>query len=161
VIVPHLGAAYTLAAALVRNDHDAQDVVQQACLRALKYFAGYRGDNPRAWLLAIVRNSCHSWLASTQQGAAFIAFDETEHGQADERPLADVALIRSAEREAVHAALAMLAPVYREVVVLRELHELSYREIAEVVDAPVGTVMSRLWRARQQLAEILAAPEAP
>ncbi|WP_085316099.1 sigma-70 family RNA polymerase sigma factor [Derxia lacustris] len=150
--MPHLDAAYNLARWLTRNDSDAEDVVQEATLRALRYFAGFRGDNARAWLLQIVRNTCFSWL-SENRPAETVALDDS--ADADWRelpaPAADepqAIALRSADRARINRALAELPIAYREVLVLRELEDLSYKEIATIADLPIGTVMSRLSRAR-------------
>jgi len=150
-VLPHLDAAYTLARYLTRNDHDAEDVVQDACVRALKYFdtfRGERGTSPRAWLLTIVRNTAYSWRKGHRNDALTTEFDETEHSHvvADADPEA---------KETLSRALEHLAPEFREVIVLRELDGLSYKEIGDVAGVPVGTVMSRLSRARAQLQRAL------
>jgi len=154
VVLPHLSAAHRLARYLTRNDADADDVVQEAFLRALKYFGGFRGeaDQSCAWLLAIVRNTTHTWQRRHRAAAEF---DETVHSEAiaDEHP--GSALSRSDSRETLAAALERLPPEFREVIVLREVEGLSYKEISEVVDVPVGTVMSRLSRARKRLQQAL------
>jgi len=154
VVLPHLSAAHRLARYLTRNDADADDVVQEAFLRALKYFGGFRGeaDQSCAWLLAIVRNTTHTWQRRHRAAAEF---DETVHSEAiaDEHP--GSALSRSDSRETLAAALERLPPEFREVIVLREVEGLSYKEISEVVDVPVGTVMSRLSRARKRLRQAL------
>jgi RNA polymerase sigma-70 factor, ECF subfamily len=161
VVLPHLDAAYTLARYLTRNEHDAEDVVQDACLRALKYFDRFRGEegtSARAWLLAIVRNTAYTWR---RRGVDALAteFDEAQHSGAvaDEHP--EAALLRSTAKDSLHRALDRLAPEFREVIVLRELEGLSYKEISDVADVPVGTVMSRLSRARTRLQEALREDE--
>ena len=155
VVLPHLDAAYTFARYLTRNAHDAEDIVQDACLRALKYFDGFRGDegtSARAWLLAIVRNTAHS---SRRGQRVATEFDETQHSSAvaDEHP--EAAMLRTDAKESLGRALDRLAPEFREVIVLRELEGLSYKEIGDVTGVPVGTVMSRLSRARARLQEAL------
>ena len=157
--LPHLDAAYNLARWLTRNDADAQDVVQEAVLRALRYFAALRGDNARGWLLQIVRHTCFSWLKENRP-AEVVTLDDNEDAWRDiAAPAADepqqIAL-RSAEREQINQALAGLPIVYREVLVLRELEDLSYKEIAQIAGVPIGTVMSRLARARGLMREKLA-----
>ena len=157
-VLPHLSGAYTLARYLTRNEFDANDVVQEACLRALRYFGGFRGTEPgdgRAWLLAIVRNTAHTWLRRHRAEAGATEFDETLHSEAidEEHPESD--LSRTALRESLAESLRRLAPEFREVIVLRELEGLSYKEISSVVGVPVGTVMSRLSRARKRLQEAL------
>jgi RNA polymerase sigma-70 factor (ECF subfamily) len=156
-VLPHLSGAYTLARYLTRNDADAEDVVQESCLRALRYFGGFRGAEPgdgRAWLLTIVRNTAHSWRRR-DRGETHTECDETLHSEAigDEHP--EAALSRTVSREALADCLRGLPPEFREVIVLRELEGLSYKEISSVVGAPVGTVMSRLSRARKHLQEAL------
>jgi RNA polymerase sigma-70 factor (ECF subfamily) len=162
VVLPHLDAAYTLARYLTRNAHDAEDVVQDACLRALKYFEGFRGEegtSARAWLLTIVRNTAHTWRKRHRPEALAAEFDETEHSDAvaDEHP--EAALLHNAAKDSIGRALDRLAPEFREVIVLRELQGLSYKEISTVTGAPVGTVMSRLSRARAHLQEALREEE--
>jgi RNA polymerase sigma-70 factor (ECF subfamily) len=161
-VLPHLDAAYTLARYLTRNEHDAEDVVQDACLRALKYFDGFRGEegtSARAWLLAIVRNTAYTW--GRRRGGEPIAteFDETQHSHAvaDDHPEGE--LLRSAAQDALTRALDGLAPEFREVIVLRELQGLSYKEISDVAGVPIGTVMSRLSRARARLRDALREEE--
>jgi RNA polymerase sigma-70 factor (ECF subfamily) len=158
VVLPHLSGAYTLARYLTRNEFDADDVVQEACLRALKFFGGFRGAKPgdgRAWLLAIVRNTAHTWRRRHRAESSATEFDETLHSEAigDEHP--ESALSETLSREALAGSLRRLPPEFREVIVLRELEGLSYKEISSVVGAPVGTVMSRLSRARKRLQEAL------
>ena len=157
VVLPHLSAAYRLARYLTRNDADADDVVQEACLRALKYFAGFRGEGTgqgRAWLLTIVRNMAHTWRGRHRADASATEFDETLHSEAPTEDHPDM-LARSEARDALAHALDHLPPDFREVIVLREIEGLSYKEISEVVDVPVGTVMSRLSRARKRLQDAL------
>jgi RNA polymerase sigma-70 factor (ECF subfamily) len=154
-VLPHLDAAYTLARYLTRNAHDAEDIVQEACLRALKYFDGFRGEertSARAWVLTIVRNTAHTWRTRHRSDALTTEFDETQHSEpaADEDPEA---------KETLRRALDRLAPEFREVIVLRELQGLSYKEISEVAGIPVGTVMSRLSRARAHLQEAVRVEE--
>ncbi|WP_051378653.1 sigma-70 family RNA polymerase sigma factor [Derxia gummosa] len=152
--LPHLDAAYNLARWLTRNDSDADDVVQEAVLRALRYFAAFRGDNARAWLLQIVRNTCFSWLAENRP-AVIVPLDEDDARWRDQpAPACDephARVLRGADRARINAALAALPVAYREVIVLRELEDLSYRDIATIADLPVGTVMSRLARGRALL----------
>ena len=161
-VLPFLDDAYTLARYLVRDEHDAQDVVQEAFLRALKYFRTFRGDEPRAWLLAIVRNRAHTWRHGRRADAATTEFDEEIHSGEAGGEDAGARVRRGEAKETVRKALEKLAPEFREVIVLREVNGLSYKEIAQVTGSPVGTVMSRLARARQRLAELLGplTPEA-
>jgi RNA polymerase sigma-70 factor (ECF subfamily) len=160
VVLPHLDTAYTLARYLTRTDQDAQDVVQEASLRALRYFGGFRGDSTgggRAWFLAIVRNTAFTWRERNRHHAQGTEFDEELHSNAiaDDQP--EAALVRNTERESVRRAIDRLPAEFREVVVLRELEGLSYKEIGDVAGVPVGTVMSRLSRARRRLEEMLCA----
>jgi len=155
VVLPHLDAAYTLARYLTRNAHDAEDVVQDACLRALKYFETFRGGegtSGRAWLLTIVRNTAYSSRRGQRDATEF---DETQHSDAVAEEHPEAALLQTDAREALGRALDRLAPEFREVIVLRELEGLSYKEIGDVTGVPVGTVMSRLSRARARLQEAL------
>ena len=158
VMLPHLDAAYTLARYLTRNAHDAEDVVQDACLRALTYFDGFRGEegtSARAWLLAIVRNTAFSSMRRQSPDAVALEFDEVQHSGAVTEEHPEAALLRSDAKETLGRALDRLAPEFREVIVLRELEGLSYKEISDVAGVPVGTVMSRLSRARARLREAL------
>ena len=160
IVLPHLDAAYTLARYLTRDDHDAQDVVQDAYLRALKYFGGFRGEESgeaRAWVLAIVRNTAHTWRRRHRADALATEFDEERHSEAVTGDHPAAALDRDTARESVRQALERLSPEFREVIVLRELQGLSYKEISDVTEAPVGTVMSRLARARRRLRDMLSA----
>jgi RNA polymerase sigma factor (sigma-70 family) len=146
----HLDAAYNLARWLLRNEHDAEDVVQEAYLRAFRHMAGFRGGDGRAWLLEIVRNTCYDRLQ--QRGVRdHSAFDEGIHsvGQSTTNP--ETSLLQKEKAELVREALDELPLEYREVLVLRELEELSYIEIASITKIPLGTVMSRLSRARKRL----------
>jgi len=153
-ILVHLDVAYRVARRLLRDDDDAQDAVQDAVLRAIRYFAGFRGTNGRAWLLAIVRNTCRTrrrrdWLRLG------VEFDEAHHGDTDAVEPPERAAERSATGAAIERALADVAEPLREVIVLREVEGLSYKEIAAVMNVPIGTVMSRLARARAQLERAL------
>jgi RNA polymerase sigma-70 factor (ECF subfamily) len=155
--LPHLDAAYNLARWLTRNDHDAQDVVQEACLRALRYFGTFRGEQARPWLLQIVRHSCWSWLQQNRPGEVQTTGDDTVAHEAvapaSDEPLA-IAL-RRADRAQINRAIAALPIPLREVLVLRELEDLSYKDIARIADIPIGTVMSRLSRARALMQQAL------
>lgn len=159
-MLPHLDAAYNLARWLTRDDHAAQDVVQEAYLRALKFFGSFRGGDGRAWILTIVRNACFDWLKQRRSQDLHEAFDEEVHtphadrsggagGSAAGNPESTAASSATAERLGV--ALEQLPADYRETLVLREIEGLSYKEIATITNVPVGTVMSRLARAREQL----------
>jgi RNA polymerase sigma-70 factor (ECF subfamily) len=155
-----LGAAYDFARWLARNDRNAEDVVQEACLRAFKSIDGFRGDNGRAWLLAIVRNTYYTWFRKRQAEALVVPFDE-DALSADDLEIGDGpdsiehVLQRADARRLVNAAIEQLPEAFREVVVLRELEDFSYREIAAIAGIPLGTVMSRLARARKLLLEHL------
>lgn len=157
-IMPQMNAAYNLARWLVGNDLDAQDIVQDAYLRAFKYFGGFRGGDSRSWLLRIVRNSFYDWLRHQGHRELTTPFDEEVHELASDSPAPDAALLGKADKELVHRAIEALPVEYREVLVMRELEGLSYKEIADVADLPVGTVMSRLARAREQLRQGLVEP---
>ena len=150
-IMPQMNAAYNLARWLVGNDTDAQDIVQEAFLRAFKFFGGFRGGDSRSWLLRIVRNSSYDWLRRQRRPEVETAFDEEVHGIETDAPAPDTALLEKADKELVHRALEALPLEHREVMIMRELEGLSYKEIADVADLPIGTVMSRLARAREQL----------
>jgi RNA polymerase sigma-70 factor (ECF subfamily) len=153
LVLPHLDDAYTLARYLLRDEHDAQDVVQDAVLRALRYFDGYREGDARAWLLAIVRNCCMTWL-QRDRAKDVLSFDAGAVSLADPRET-DARAIQRSERAALARALDALPDEFREVIVLREIQELSYKEISDVIGVPIGTVMSRLARGRKRLASAL------
>jgi RNA polymerase sigma-70 factor (ECF subfamily) len=155
VVLPHLDAAYNLARWLIRSPADAEDVVQEACLRALRFFDGFRGGDSRAWLLKIVRNTCYSWVKKNRPAELSDEFDETVHSGERPREDAEAKLVSGAESERVRTALGTLPVVFREVLVLREIEGLSYKEISDVTGVPMGTVMSSLSRARQRLREQL------
>ena len=162
-VLPHLDAAYNLARWLVRDGHDAEDVVQDAMLRALRHFDGLRGVDPRPWLLAIVRNAAWAWLRARRPGELVELNDDEldaalSLGGPDLNP--ESLAIRRTERREMDAAITALPIAFRETLILRELEELSYREIAQVLDVPMGTVMSRLSRARTLLAQALGVREA-
>jgi len=148
-VLPHLDAAFNLARWLTRNDADAADVVQESFLRAFKFFGGFRGGDTRAWLLTIVRNACYTWLRRNKVHELATPFDEEAHGGEGDDP--ETELLEDADREILRQALEALPVEFREVVVLRELEGLSYKKIAGIADVPVGTVMSRLARARKRL----------
>src|ERR1700722_4897049 len=155
VVLPHMDTAYNLARWLVRNTHDAEDIVQEAYLRAFKFFGGYHGGDARAWVLKIVRNTSYSFLEKNRSAHLAEEFDEKIHTANVEQPGAEAALLQSADSRMVREALDELPVNFREVLVLRELEGMSYKEIAEVMDVPMGTVMSGLARGRGQLRERL------
>jgi RNA polymerase sigma-70 factor (ECF subfamily) len=157
-IVPHLDAAYKLARWLTRNQQDAEDVVQEAYLRAFRFFDGFQGGDGRAWLLTIVRNTCLSWLGRrTPSTSTSIEFDEHMHRTTDEAENVEDVLIRNSKIDSLRTCVGSLPIEYREVIVMRELQELSYREISEVTGIPIGTVMSRLSRGRARLLDCMEA----
>jgi RNA polymerase sigma-70 factor, ECF subfamily len=153
--LPHLDAAYNLARWLARNDDDAADIVQEGYLRAFDAFDNLRGDNARPWLLAIVRHACYAWFARNRPSAVHVPFDEEEHGGADPEADPERIALATEDRGRIDRALSALPLVYREVIVLRELEDLAYREIAQLIEVPIGTVMSRLARGRRLLAQAL------
>lgn len=148
VVLPHLDAAYRLARWLIRNEHDAEDVVQEASLRALRYFPTFAGRNARAWFLRIVRNTCWSWRARTMRMSTDV-FDEDQYYAAQLTCDPETLLLHAADASLIDATLKNLPDRSRDLLVLRELEGLSYHELAEVLDIPMGTVMSGLSRARQ------------
>jgi RNA polymerase sigma-70 factor, ECF subfamily len=154
LVMPHLDAAYNLARWLAGNDHDAQDIAQDACVRAFRFVAGCRGSDGRAWLLAIVRNTAYSWLKKNRP-KTIVSFDDDEFGQIED-PRGTASSFYGADTDSLRAALEALPLEFREALVLRELEGLSYKEIAEVAEVAVGTVMSRLARARRQLQNALS-----
>jgi RNA polymerase sigma factor (sigma-70 family) len=168
-IVPHLDSAYNFARFLSRDADVAQDIVQDAFLRAFRSFEGFRGGDPRAWLFSIVRNCYHAWLAQRRRrnGLEVPLIDKTDdpettfamHEIASEEDSAETTLIRNAEARQVRQVINALPDAMREVLVLRELEDLSYRQIADIIDAPIGTVMSRLARARHDFGEAWLAAE--
>ena len=158
LMLPHLDSAYHLARWLVRNEHDAQDQVQEAYLRAYRFFPQFRGGDGRAWLLTIVRNTAMTWLGTGRASIATREFDEERHGEVDSDGPESQALRQDA-RDQVNIALKKLSVEFREVLVLREMEDLSYREISQIAGIPVGTVMSRLSRARKEFAALLVKEE--
>jgi RNA polymerase sigma-70 factor, ECF subfamily len=164
-VLVHIDAAYRLARWLTRDEFDAEEAVQESCLRAFRYFDSLKGDDALPWLLGIVRNTCYTLAACHRAPSGSEPFDEETCGEdtlaagaaVSFAPDPETAAIESARRELVQASLRSLPPQYREVLVLRELNDCSYREIAAIVQAPVGTVMSRLTRARRLLRTALAA----
>jgi RNA polymerase sigma-70 factor (ECF subfamily) len=156
VMLPHLDAAYNLARWLTRNDHDAQDIVQDAMLRAFRFFGSLRGE-AKPWLLAIVRNCCFTWLQANRP-ADTVAFNDA---LAEILPSDDAGpealAVRNGDRRMLNQAIDTLPAQFREVLILRELEDLSYKDIARIAEVPIGTVMSRLARARRMLADSLHA----
>jgi RNA polymerase sigma factor (sigma-70 family) len=153
-IVPHLAAAYNFARWLTKDDRDAEDVVQEAYLRAFRFFGGFHGGDGRAWLLTIVRNTFYTWLQQNRSHEFAPLDDETQQVESDE-PSPEASLISSADSKLLARALEELPMEFREAIVLRELEGLSYKEIADLIDIPLGTVMSRLARARKRLQQII------
>ncbi len=151
-LLPHLNAAYNLARWLTRNEQDAEDVVQEAYLRALNSFDTFQiGRDPRAWLLKIVRNTCFTWLRQNRPHELVTVFQENSPDVADTSADPEAALIKKTNSELVRQAMETISVEYREILILRELEELSYKEIAQITDVPLGTVMSRLSRGRKEL----------
>src|SRR6202042_656226 len=136
VVLPHLDAAYNLARWLVRKPQDAEDIVQEAYLRAFKFFGGYQGGDSRAWVLKIVRNTSYSFLEKNRPAGLAEEFDETIHTATMERPEGEAGLLHSSDSRMLREALAELPVTFREVLVLRELEDMSYKEIAEVMGTP-------------------------
>ena len=156
LLVDHMDAAYNLARYLMRNEADAEDVVQSAYVRAISHFAGFRGGDGRAWLLTVVRNSCYDRMRKMGPSSRNTEFDEAMHSGASQDPDPETALLLAERTELVRKSLTDLPAESREVLVLRELEQLSYRQIAEIAGIPVGTVMSRLSRARQRFQRTLS-----
>jgi RNA polymerase sigma factor (sigma-70 family) len=161
-LVLHLDAAYNLARWLTHNDLDAEDVVQEAYLRAFTYFPSFRGGDGKAWLLTIVRNTYYNWLKQNRVHEPMASFDEEFHGVRPEPPSQETLVLEQQRESILREALDDLPVQYREVLVLREMEGLSYQEIANMVGVPIGTVMSRLSRARRRLQQdLLCLEEAP
>jgi len=157
VIVPHLDAAHNLARWLTGKDHDAEDIVQEAYLRAFRFFGSFHGTDGRGWLLAIVRNTSYTWLEKNRGRQPAASFDEAEHSAAMTVDSPESVLARKEDETMLRQALEELPTEFREVIVLRELEGLTYQEIAAISVIPLGTVMSRLARARQRLEQSLVA----
>ena len=158
VVLPHLDAAYNLARWLTRNDHDAEDVTQEACIRAFRFFDSFHGGNSRTWLLTIVRHTCYSWLEKHRAEKSTMVFDEQLHslggndaGGVPTCATPETLLLQNAELRQLDQYLEALPLEFRETVILRELEGLSYKEISAITEVPVGTVMSRLARGRNLL----------
>lgn len=152
----HLHAAYNLARFLMRNDQDAEDVTQEACLRAFRFFDNFRGGNSRAWFLTIVRNTAFTALKRSGAHETDVTFDEKLHGTESGNVGAGEKLDREFDQERVREAIESLPAEYRESITLREIEGCSYKEIADITSVPVGTVMSRLSRARLELRRLLS-----
>lgn len=155
-ILPHVSSGYNLARWLTRNDADAEDVVQEAALRAWRFFESFRGENARAWFLTIVRRTGMTWLSQRSREKHSDEFDEAVHTDLDVAPDPERLAIERAGVESIRAALEALPAPLREVVVLREQEGLSYKQIATIAGIPIGTVMSRLARARSRLLKALS-----
>ncbi len=156
MVVPHLQDAYAMACWLAGSASDAEDIVQEACLRAYRGIGNFRGDNPRAWMMTIVRNTAFTWLKK-HRNPALVSIENSEqvgaeenHGIADPAT-PETALIERADARRLETAIASLPPLFRETLVLREVQGFDYRAIGEITGVPIGTVMSRLARARRQL----------
>jgi len=155
-VLPHLDAAYNLARWLMRNEQDAQDVAQEAYLRAFRFFSGFRGGDARAWLLKIVRNTCYTWLHANRPLQEAAEFDENFFPPDSDAPNPEEVVLQNDSDTLVRKALEMLPSTSREVLILRELEGMSYKEIADITGIPIGTVMSTLSRARGRLRQVLA-----
>jgi RNA polymerase sigma factor (sigma-70 family) len=160
VVLPHLDAAFNYARWLTRSEADAEDVVQDASVRAFKFFSSFRGDDARSWLLTIVRNTWYGRFPRRAAGVPVVRTDEEGDDRPDESLNPEALVIQQETVDRVRRALEELPADFREVLVLRELEGLSYKEIAAVVTIPIGTVMSRLARGRERLFAVLAAREA-
>jgi RNA polymerase sigma-70 factor, ECF subfamily len=155
-VLPHLDAAFNLARWLTRNDADAQDVVQEAYLRAFRFFGGFHGEDGRAWLLGIVRNTSYTWMQQNRSAQLNTPLDDELQEVKSDDLNPEALLLQKADAQMLRRAVEELPLEFREVLVLRELDEMSYKQIAVVADLPLGTVMSRLARARKRLQQILA-----
>ena len=154
IALPHFAAAYNLARWLVRDDQDAQDVVQEAYLRAFRFFGGYRGGDSRSWLLTIVRNTCYTWLQQNRSRELSEPIeDKLDEVGITEDP--ETRLVQTVDAQLVRQALEELPIEFREVLIMREMEDLSYKQISTIADLPIGTVMSRLARGRKRLRELL------
>ena len=154
-VIPHLNAAYNLARWLTRNGDDAEDLVQESYLRAFRSFDTFEGQDGRAWLLAVVRNTCLTWLRKKGEQST-VGFDEHMHNALDPSPGVESFLLKEAALDSLQACIEALPLEFREVIILRELEEMSYKEISDIARVPVGTVMSRLARARKRLQQCLS-----
>jgi RNA polymerase sigma-70 factor (ECF subfamily) len=154
--LPHLDAVHNVARWLMRNDDEAQEVVQETFLRALRYFDSYRGSDAKAWLFAILRNTCLTWRSRRRQTGATESFDEGTHSPQTVVRDQEQQVIDAGQMVTLRHCIEMLPLEYREVLIMRELEEMSYRQISEAMAVPMGTVMSRLSRARRLLGEHVA-----
>jgi len=154
-VLPHLDAAYNLARWLTRNDADADDVVQEAYLRAFRFFGGFHGEDGRAWLMGIVRNTSYTWMQRNRSPELNMPLDEELHEVESKDLSPEALLLQNVDAQILRKAVEELPLEFREVLVLRELDEMSYKQIAAIADLPLGTVMSRLARARKRLQQIL------
>lgn len=152
-VVPHMAAAYNLARWLTRNEHDAEDVVQEAYLRAFRFFDSYRGGDCRTWLLTIVRNTCYTWLQQNRRATTPLDDEMPELDSTQSNP--EGLLLRKVDSEMLRQALEELPVEFREAIVLREFEGLSYKDISAITCVPLGTTMSRLARARGRLQKVL------
>jgi RNA polymerase sigma-70 factor (ECF subfamily) len=155
-VLPHLDAAYNLARWLAGNDHDAQDVAQEASLRAFRFFGSFRGENARAWLLTIVRNTFYTWRRKNCPPENTVEIDDETLAAEDALANAESVNPQFSDADAVRRAIAELPLEFRETIILREMEGFSYQEIAELAEVPIGTVMSRLARGRKLLQKHLA-----
>jgi len=158
-VLPHLDAAYNLARWLIGEPQDAEDVVQESILRAFRFFEGFRGDDARAWLLTIVRNTAYTWLRENRSQKGIMSFDDDQVSIDTPSTDSEELLIQTLDQESLHQAIAALPVEFREMVILHDLEGLAYKEIALIVKIPIGTVMSRLSRARKRLYEQLTNPQ--
>ena len=156
LVLPHLDAAYNLARWMTRGATDAEDVAQEAMLRAFRFFDTFRGEDGRVWLMTIVRNTYLTWVRRQMPQQNSAEFDELLHTDIETALTPESELLRQANREQVRRAIEKLPPEYREVVLMRELEQMSYKEIAAITQSPLGTVMSRLSRARSMLRQLIA-----
>lgn len=152
IMMPHLNAAYNLARWLTKNPQDADDIVQEAYLRAYRFFDGFTGGDGKPWLLAVVRNTFLTWVRNEKEDNRMVSFDEALHDRRLDEPNAETRLVSSRHVASLRDCVAALDSEFREVLVLRELEDMSYREIAQTIAIPLGTVMSRLSRARKLVA---------
>lgn len=156
LVLPHLDSAYNLARWMTRNQTDAEDVAQEAVMRAFRFFNTFRGEDARVWLLTIVRNTYFTWIRRQMPQRDATEFDEHLHSDIETAITPEAQLLRQATRDQVRRGIERLPQEYREVILMRELEQLSYKEIAAVTESPLGTVMSRLSRARNMLRQLIA-----